>query len=334
VALLAAGGLFFGLSLGLLAVPLLSVPSTALTLGIGVDLALLAVALARLDALDEGERLEPDMLRAFAGAAFPALLFGGMVGLAWWVGTGVGMPMLALLQAIVAAAMAIQVLSDPIAGLLDRLVFARTPKLRQARAELRESAVALPRVDAGLPLDDLDDAEFARLTRRALSHYGDLPRLASSPLTRLPIITARLVKRGAPDNPLERAAELKALLAEGISRLKPRDESDFGTSDAWRHYNALYFPYVVGLKPFSQRVNHDHLDDTARQALAWFAAAVPERTLHNWQNAAAKLIAQDLRTAQTATLAGLAANGSEITRHGSAGAATLETSTHSTIVRK
>ena len=27
----------------------------------------------------------------------------------------------------------------------------------------------------------------------------------------------------------------------------------------------------------------------------WFQANVPERTLYNWQNAAAKLVAQDLR---------------------------------------
>ena len=94
---------------------------------------------------------------------------------------------------------------------------------------------------------------------------------------------------------LERAAELKAILAESIARLKPRERSDFGTTDAWRYYNALYFPYVVGLKPYSRRPGTNHLDPVARQALDWFAAMVPERTLHNWQNAAAKLVAQDVR---------------------------------------
>ena len=75
---------------------------------------------------------------------------------------------------------------------------------------------------------------------------------------------------------------------------------DFGTSDEWRHYNALYFPYVAGLKPYSSRATHDHLDADARAALDWFRTAVPERTLHNWQNAAAKLIAQDLRARHAA----------------------------------
>ena len=36
------------------------------------------------------------------------------------------------------------------------------------------------------------------------------------------------------------------------------------------------------------------LEPAAREALTWFQSQVPERTLHNWQNAAAKLIARDL----------------------------------------
>ena len=66
-------------------------------------------------------------------------------------------------------------------------------------------------------------------------------------------------------------------------------------SDEWRHYNALYFPYIAGLKPYSRRLPHDRLDPPAQLALEWFQATVPERTLYNWQNAAAKLVAQDLR---------------------------------------
>jgi hypothetical protein len=37
------------------------------------------------------------------------------------------------------------------------------------------------------------------------------------------------------------------------------------------------------------------LDATTKAALEWLQISVPERTLHNWQNAAARLIAQDLR---------------------------------------
>jgi hypothetical protein len=95
---------------------------------------------------------------------------------------------------------------------------------------------------------------------------------------------------------LERAAVLKTLLAESIARLKPLTGEDFGASDEWRYYNALYFPYVAGLKPYSRRTLHDDgLAPAEQAALDWFQAQVPERTLHNWQNAAARLVAQDLR---------------------------------------
>ena len=88
---------------------------------------------------------------------------------------------------------------------------------------------------------------------------------------------------------------MNSLLAERIARLKPRN-GEFGTSDEWRHYNALYFPYVVGIKPYNRRNDLHDLDPTAQRALEWFSIQVPERTLYNWQNAAAKLIAADLQT--------------------------------------
>ena len=112
---------------------------------------------------------------------------------------------------------------------------------------------------------------------------------------RLSLIEARLGRQAATDSTLERAAELKALLAESIERLKPRDQGDFGTADEWRHFNALYYPYVAGLKPYSRRASYDDLDPPLRDALDWFQSQVPERTLHNWQNAAAELVAQDVR---------------------------------------
>jgi hypothetical protein len=120
-----------------------------------------------------------------------------------------------------------------------------------------------------------------------------LPRLAASPLTRLPVIEKRL-----PDGEggsLQRAAELKKLLAGAIDRLKPDSPEDFGGSDEWRHYNSLYFPYVAGIRPYSRRAGPPPADGTLGEATEWFAAAVPERTLHNWQNEAAALIARHLR---------------------------------------
>jgi hypothetical protein len=224
-----------------------------------------------------------------------ALLFGGQVALSMIAGAGAGQPMVALLLGCVAAAITVQVANGALQGLLDRLTFAGSPQIQRELADLRASAEALPRRDPGLDMASLDDEEFARLTRRALSHYGDLPRLASSPLAQLPLITARLADRSASDQPLERAAELKALLAESIARLRPRGAAAFGTSDEWRHYNVLHFPYVAGLRPYSRRADHTGLDPVARQALEWLATQVPERTLYNWQRAAARLVAADLR---------------------------------------
>ena len=68
--------------------------------------------------------------------------------------------------------------------------------------------------------------------------------------------------------------------------LKPRDGGDFGTSEQWRHYNSLYFPYVVGVRAYAQNATAAGLDPTARQAWQWFVTEVPQRSLHNWQNAA------------------------------------------------
>ena len=285
--------LFFALGNAILVIPLGLVPSWLALASTGFDVALLGIAVAIGDAFDEGQALRADMLRSFAATAVVALLFGGqlLIGLAV---SGRQTALMVLLFTSLGVAIAINVLADPLAGLLDRLAFSRSPDLRADRATLRRTEAALPLRSAN-PLDGIDDDTFARLTRRALGHYGDLSKLVASPLTALPMIDERLAARGAPDQPLERANELKALLADRIARLKPRDGGDFGTTDQWRHYNSLYFPYVVGVRAYAQNATAAGLDPVARQAWQWFVTEVPQRSLHNWQNAAARLIAADLR---------------------------------------
>jgi len=293
--------LFFALGNAILAIPLGLVPSWLALASTGFDVLLLGVAVALWDAFDEGQALRADMLRSFAGTVVVAVLFGGqaLIGMAVTGADGPGRTALTvLLFTSLAIAIAINVLADPLAGLLDRLAFSRSPRLAAERAELRRTEAALPLVSPG-PLDDLDEETFARLTRRALGHYGDLSKLVASPLTQLPVIQERLAARGAPDQPLERANELKALLAEHIARLKPRSGGPFGTTEHWRYYNSLYFPYVVGVRAYAQNATAAGLDPVARQAWQWFVTEVPQRSLHNWQNAAARLIAADLRS-QTA----------------------------------
>ncbi|HNO86328.1 MAG TPA: hypothetical protein PKM54_16950, partial [Anaerolineales bacterium] len=72
-------------------------------------------------------------------------------------------------------------------------------------------------------------------------------------------------------------------------------EAKLGTTDEWRYSNAVYFPYVLGLNPYPRRADLDSLDEESRAALDWFQTSVPERTLHNWQNTAAKLISDDIK---------------------------------------
>ena len=295
VGLALAGVIFFGLGFSAILFEVDWLPRFWLLLGIGVDLLLLGTAVAFFDAFDEGETLLPHFLRAFDYAFLTALIFGGQVALVMIFSTGVTFPMLLLLLTTISAAIIVQVFANAAQTMADRIAFGPFPRIRQQRYDLRAAADAVQRVDVALDLTNLDEAEFARLTRRALSQMGNLPRLAASPLTQLPLIDTCLQTKGVTPDTLSRATELKIVLTESISRLKPSEQGDFGTSDAWRHYNALYFPYVLGLKPYSRRNQNDDGDTAVQQALAWFRAEVPQRTLYNWQTAAAQLIAQDLR---------------------------------------
>ena len=301
VGLIITATLFFALANAILIIPLGVVPSWLALASTSCDVLGLGVAVALWDAFDEGQALRADMLRSFTGTGMVVALLGGqmLVGIALTRDQLTAQTALTvLLFTSLAIAASVQVLADPLAGLLDRMVFSRAPLLRAYRATLRRTESALPLRSAD-PLDDFDDETFARLTRRALGHYGDLSKLVANPLTALPAIDERLAARGAPDQPLERAIELKALLADRIAQLKPRDGGDFGTTEQWRHYNALYFPYVVGVRAYAQNATAAGLDPTARQAWQWFVTEVPQRSLHNWQTAAARLIAADLRSRVT-----------------------------------
>ena len=294
--------IFFGLGAGLLLLPLAPGLRAIGLLTIGLDLVLLGIAIAWWDAFDAGETLRRDMARSALAAAAAMLLFGSQA-----IVIGANRDRLGLddhlrdplLFSLIASGIAVVVLGGPIQRLLDRLAFAGEPALRAAREELRTEAAALPRLPDAEMLLAADDVEFARLTRRALSSYADLPALAASPLAYLPQIGMRLAARHTPDQPTERAVELQSLLREAIERLRPRTGETFGTNDAWRYYNALHYPYVAGVKPYRRR-DQIITDDYTRRILAYFDAQVPERTLYNWQNSAARLVARDLRAAMVA----------------------------------
>lgn len=275
-ALLAVIALFVTLSAGLLILPLNWIPIRWGMALLGFDLIFLGITITAWDAFDEGEAIRADLVRSFIST----LYYSGALALI----TALFSTNTTLILCLITFGILTQAFSNSIQRLLDKATL--PPKAIEERQTLRETVDMLPRF-SDLEPDALNDEQFVRLTRRALSNLGDLPKLATSPLANLPAI------EGA--NPLDRAHALKALLIQGIQKLKPQSEMNFGVTDEWRYYNALYFPYVLGLKPYTRRTDYDSLDQTSRAVLDWFQTSVPERTLHNWQNTAAKLIAEDIR---------------------------------------
>ena len=282
--------MFFSLSTGLLVLPLNWLPRAWMIPALGLDLFLLGVAITIWDAFDEGESIRSHILRSLVPSLYYAGALAALVILAVVIDGQMTLGKLIALVCVIAFGIFTQTFSDSIQTLLDRLTMSREIEVNDQRKILRNTVDALPRLSKLDPAD-MDAEEFTRLTRRAISNLGDLPKLSASPLTNLPIVTAH-----SSNNPLDRAHALKYMLIESIQRLKPQREEVFGTTDEWRYFNALYFPYVLGLKPYSRRIEKEFLDEASRQALEWFQTSVPERTLHNWQNAAAKMVAEDLRT--------------------------------------
>ncbi len=295
IGLLLFGLLLFSVSTAFVIIPLTLFPRPLILLALGLDLLILGIAISVLDAFDLGEAFLPDFLRSGVLAGFSAVVFGLPVGLVIWFWSGPSETMLRLLFAVIALAVLWQTFRDRIEGRLDRLFFARESELSSERSTLLGTARSIPKIDTRVAPLELPSEQFIRLTRQAISQFGNLPRLAASPLTRLPAIERRLAARSMPPTSLARASELKALLKEAIDQLKPSDAALFGDAEAWRHYNALYFPYVAGIRPYARRQTSEDLSPAEKQALKWFRSQVPERTLYNWQNAAAALVAQFLK---------------------------------------
>ena len=275
-AVLAVLALFVILSAELLILPFNWIPLSWGTSLLGLDLIFLGVTITAWDAFDEGESIRAHLVRSFISAFY----YSGALALI----ASLFEDNLTLLIILITFGILTQTFSNSIQSLLDGLTLPQ--KTTDERETLRQTADALPLLSTLGPASWTEE-QFARLTRRALSHLGDLPKLATSPLVNLPAI--------AGTNPLDRAHALKSLLVQGIQKLKPQSDSKFGVTDEWRYYNALHFPYVLGLKPYTRRADYDSLDETTRAALDWFQTSVPERTLRNWQNTAAKLIAEEIK---------------------------------------
>jgi hypothetical protein len=288
-AVTAAAGLY---GLGLVAVLLpvdLGAPVLVLA-AMGFDLLVLGFLVAVADAVDSGERLRPDLRRSAVAGSAAALLVGGPATLTMLAAPG--RPVVVVLQfLIVAVAMGAVGLTGPVRRGLDGIAFVHDERLRLDRAALLLLAETLPRRRERQALIALSRPEFVRLTERALDDFGDLGRLLRSPLIDLPTVDRRMAGPGA-DRPLARAVELRAVLVESVARLKPTGL--FGTTEDWRHYNALHYCCVIGLRPYGRAPRTEGLDRDSLRALEWFRLHVPQLSLQEWRSEGAALVAARL----------------------------------------
>lgn len=286
--------IFFFLSVGALLLPFDWVPRRWLIAALSFDFCLFGVAVGWLDAFEQGEAWRPDFVRSLIAAELISSLFGFQIAIVIFF-NGATLALILLLLGTTATALCVQVFADQFQALFDQLIFGRFPQLQAERAHLRDLADALPRASTLVAQrPQWDEATFAKLTRQALSQLDNLPKLATNPLIDLPIVQTRLLEKGSETHMMAKSAELKALLTEAIYQLKPHTERDFDTTSQWRHFNALYYPYVRGIRPHRRQTDTHTLSPTDHLALQWLQTDVPLRTLYNWQKAAAGLIAARL----------------------------------------
>jgi hypothetical protein len=280
----------YALALVVLLLPV-DVGGTDLVLAaMGVDLLMLGFLAAVAGALEVGERLRPDLIRSIVAAVGATATVGTLAVVTMLAVPG--RPAVALLQfALVALVMTAIGLAPRVRRVLELVALRSQERLRHDRAALLLLADALLRHRQRHRLISTDQEDFVRFTRQALDNFGNLGRLMRSPLTDLPAVDVRLSALAA-EQPLARALELRAVLAESVDRLRPAGK--FDTSEEWRHYSALYFCAVLGLDPYDKRPRTDGLDRDARLAVDWMRRNVARGTLRRWQAEAAAIVARRL----------------------------------------
>ncbi|MCY1140469.1 hypothetical protein OWR29_20930 [Actinoplanes sp. Pm04-4] len=286
---LAVAATLYALALAALLLPVDLGWSGLVVAAMGLDLLILGFLVAVSETVDAGERLRPDLIRSATAAVMATVLVGGPVAVTLLAIDDE--PVLTFLQfALLAVVMTVTGLGGPVRRGLDLLAFHSDDRLRRHRSSLLQLAEALPRHQSRRRLPATAEQDFLRYARQALDNFGNLGRLMRSPLTDLPAVDRRLTGR-ALDQPLERATELRAVLREGVTSLRPAGE--FETGDEWRHYNALHVCSVLGLNPYA-RTRTDGLERETRQAVEWIRQYVPRGTLRRWHNEAADLVAARL----------------------------------------
>ena len=184
-----------------------------------------------------------------------------------------------------------------------------TPLVRQERSAARAYEAALAVQPAGPHPDLATTKAFDDAVRRALTHLSDPTKLATSPLLNLTVVAQGVRDQQLEDNRLNRAAVLKEVLLDLLDGLRPADGGGRVTSDAWRYYNCLYYPYVRGigrrrapsvLRQLAERRKREGGPrGDLEQVLDWLLQ-VDEDTFYKWQRRGSDTIAAALREREAA----------------------------------
>ncbi|WP_028776575.1 hypothetical protein [Shimazuella kribbensis] len=289
---------FLFLYIGCLIISVISFGLYAIALSLIQSLSLFSIGVFLYASIvrEQGEVWLPDFIRSFDYTILLTFLFSGQVALVIAIASDFHLTTILLLLNSIAISIIVQVFFGQIQAGFDYIAFSAFPKLRVERSRLRTTEEITLAINEEAEPEQMDEEQLVKMTRRALSHFGDLKRLSSNPLTQLKIIDHRLQEKGMSTDMLDRANELKSILLECIEQIKPQQDKSFGATDEWRFYNAVYFPYVVGIKPYSKRYFNSQLSEEEQKALEWFRTCVPERTFYNWSQTAAQLVATHLKS--------------------------------------
>jgi hypothetical protein len=208
---------------------------------------------------------------------------------------------------LIALLTASQTLYDKLGAWLDTAFF--TPPVREERAAARAYVEALATQPTGPNPELASRKSFDNAVRRALTHLSDPTKLATSPLLNLEVIARGVQSQGLDDNRLNRAAVLKETLLELLAGLMPARGSGGVTGDAFRYYNCLYYPYVLGvsrkrgptvLRQLQERRQRDGTPPTDAERVVNWLLQVDEDTFYKWQRRGSDTIAAALRERETA----------------------------------
>lgn len=306
-ALLIAGAICFVFGAGYLALKMLlhspwyELPAYILLLaGLGA----VGTTVTVHGALFLGKDLRRDALYSVAGlAVLLALYLAAVITLIGFDDVRHGLFVLLLVALITT----VHTLFDAARDGLDAAFF--PPALREERAAARAYATALAVPPVGTHPDLTTVKAFDDAVRRALTNLSDPTKLSTSPLLNLIAVERSVAEQHLEDNRLNRAAVLKEMLLDLLNGLRPSDGSGRVTSDAWRYYNCLYYPYGRGIsrrraptvlrQVAERRAREGKPRGEMEQVLEWLLA-VDVDTFYKWQRRGSDTIAATLREREVA----------------------------------